>query len=383
MVAGSSDPIFRFLSAAPVNLRWIPVGLYACLAILAGRRGFALVDRYDRTATSGWTAAVVTTGAAVMLLEAPSTRFAGVAFVLAVAVALGPRSHPMAAPLVLVAGAVLSLFTFLWGQHALAQFVIMYTLFSSVLSLVVRLVQEENRRQAALLDQARWSASQYARANTRLQDDVFRAHLFGQSAERTRIAREVHDTVGHTLTAVLVQLKAAREELKVDPSRLAERLESLENTVRSVSQEVRAEVSRLRNAQAREENWRERWTRMCRLFSENTGIRVNTNIDERLRDVGDEIGENLYRVIQEGITNAYRHGKASYVDVSAAILSEEGRLVLRISDNGVGADRPRMGNGLAGMRERVTALGGRFAWQTMPSRGFDLGVVLPWREHGG
>ena len=90
------------------------------------------------------------------------------------------------------------------------------------------------------------------------------------------------------------------------------------------------------------------------------------------------ISETVYRLIQESLTNAYRHGRADYVDVAMSWETDDELVLLRVSDNGRGALSLSPGNGLTGMRERVAELGGSVVWQSSPGRGFDIGVDIPW-----
>jgi signal transduction histidine kinase len=239
----------------------------------------------------------------------------------------------------------------------------------------VKLAAREWEAQSKLFEQAKWAAVEIARANARLQDERNRTELRTRTSERERIAREIHDTVGYTLTAVLVQIDALRVDIAREPTKAPLRLEKLETSVRGAMRDVRREVSGLRDEDARKESWKTRWLKLCTTFADSTGIRVNTSISDELMEMQDALGETLYRVFQESLTNAYRHGRATLVDIAAGI--REDRLVIRISDNGSGAAALAPGNGLTGMQERVRSLGGEIAWRTQPGKGFDVGIVFP------
>ncbi len=236
------------------------------------------------------------------------------------------------------------------------------------------------RRQIALFDQAKWAAERMAQENVRLQETMSRKEVLSRSHERLRVAREVHDTVGHTLTAVLFQIKAAESLARLKPGELPERFEKVEAMVRSAIQEVRREVSSLRDEAERIGSWCVRTRALCESFADSTGVRINVQIDDSVDAVAAEIGESIYRVVQESLTNAYRHGRATVIDVAMGIHGR--RLIVRISDNGEGANKPEPGNGLTGIRERVQALGGRAVWQTLPHKGFDLGIEIPMEKAG-
>jgi signal transduction histidine kinase len=238
----------------------------------------------------------------------------------------------------------------------------------------VKIAAREWEAQSRLFEQAKWAAVEIARANARLQDERNRTELRTRTSERERLAREIHDTVGYTLTAVLVQIDALRVDIAREPGKAPVRLEKLETSVRGAMQDVRREVSGLRD-EARKESWKTRWLKLCTTFADSTGIRVNTSISDELMDMQDALGETLYRVFQESLTNAYRHGRATLVDIAAGI--REDRLVVRVSDNGGGAGAVVPGNGLTGMQERVHAMGGEIAWRTQAGKGFDIGIVFP------
>jgi signal transduction histidine kinase len=241
-----------------------------------------------------------------------------------------------------------------------------------------KLELEEWERQLALYDQARKAASEFVGINIRMQDSIDRTSSTTRLHERSRIAREIHDSVGYVLTAVLVQLQAAQEVLRVNPLRLMERLRLLEDMVRQSIQEVRHEVSDLRDESVLVRAGTSRWTRLCEAFADGTGIRVNTLMSDELETVNQGISEIIYRIIQEALTNAYRHGGADYIDVAMGWEQGHERILLRISDNGKGAGAVTPGNGLNGMRERLSAINGRIVWQTQPGRGFDIGIEIPW-----
>lgn len=236
------------------------------------------------------------------------------------------------------------------------------------------------RRQIALFDQAKWAAERIAHDNVRLQEAINRREILSRSHERLRVAREVHDTVGHTLTAVLFQIKAAESLARLKPDELPERFEKVEAMVRSAIQEVRREVSSLRDEAERIGSWRVRTRALCESFADSTGVRINLQIDDSVDAVGADVGESIFRVVQESLTNAYRHGRATVVDVAMGVHGR--RLIVRVSDNGEGASKPEPGNGLTGIRERVQALGGRAVWQTLPHKGFDLGIEIPMEQAG-
>lgn len=245
-------------------------------------------------------------------------------------------------------------------------------------SLLIRSGIREWRRQHNLFEQAQWAAEEIAKTNTRLRENMNWRELHSRSMERIRVAREVHDTVGHTLTSVLFQISAARAVIEEDPASAVHRLDKVEEMVRGSLQEVRKEVSHLRSEAETIEGWTSRCKAMCISYADVTGIRISVEFEAGIETVPDTVGEEVFRILQEGLTNAYRHGRAGSVDVKAGVRDEI--LYLRISDDGIGAAKTVPGNGLTGMKERVSAFGGTVAWQTLPHKGFDIGIRIPLSE---
>jgi signal transduction histidine kinase len=238
------------------------------------------------------------------------------------------------------------------------------------------------KHETRLYDHSRAEVAQLTSMYAKMSDDIDRAEGVSRIRERERVAREVHDTVGYTLSAVLMQIGVVRRMLATQPENLDTRLSKLEEMIRRSIQDVRGEVSRLRDDSVVTGAGRSRWIRLCQVFSESTGMRVHCDIPEELEYVSEELSNTLYRVFQESLTNAYRHGHADYVDITMKLDEERGLVLVRVSDNGVGGDTPMPGNGLTGMRERIESIGGSLAWKTLPGRGFDVGIDVPakWKS---
>ena len=233
------------------------------------------------------------------------------------------------------------------------------------------------RKQYTMADQARWAATEFAQANVRLQDSISDTEIRSTTEERNRLAREIHDTVGHSLTGLLAHLRTAREVLKIDAAQVAPILGNLEDMVHTAIGDVRQEVRLIRGREPIRLSWQVRWRQLCRSFTECTGTGVQLNMPEELGLLDNMIGESIYRILQESLTNAIRHGRATNVDITMKQKKRGGKLLIRISDDGKGAAMITTGVGLDGIRERTKALNGAVAWKTMPGKGFDLGVELP------
>lgn len=184
-------------------------------------------------------------------------------------------------------------------------------------------------------------------------------------AERERIARDLHDLLGHTLSVIVLKSELAARLLPTDPNRAEQEVREVEQTARSALAEVRSAVAGYRAKGLRAELLNAR-----RALSA-AGVDLEATID--LPALPAEHEAALALALREAATNVARHADADHTTVHAHATPDE--VTLEISDDGRGAGRPD-GAGLAGMRERITALGGQVSRRTGPPGGERPGTVL-------
>ncbi|MBG0830295.1 sensor histidine kinase [Planomonospora sp. ID67723] len=194
------------------------------------------------------------------------------------------------------------------------------------------------------------------------------------AAERNRVARDIHDDLGHHLTAVVVLLEKATAFRDLDPGQAQRAIEDAHRSARRALDDVRHSVRTLRADPA-----------PFRLSSALAGLVDDQADDGRvavtLEFSGDEDGYDaqtltaLYRAAQEGITNARRHANATRVSVAVAF--DESGARLTVADDGTGLPPGREGFGLLGMRERAELAGGRVEIDSGPGTGTCLTVTVP------
>jgi signal transduction histidine kinase len=223
-------------------------------------------------------------------------------------------------------------------------------------------------------------------AHAQLREYAERVGELAVAEERTRLARELHDSLGHHLTLLSVQLRAASKLILLDPAHGAGEVEKARAVVAEALQDVRQSVSTLRAMAGGQLQPVEALPRLIQEFRDATGIMVNYQADESLRAIALSPAQavTLYRVVQEGLTNVQKHAHAGRVDISVEQLPRV--LRVRIADNGVGnqkAGDSQPGFGLMGLRERVERLGGSMTQGSHDAVGFELCVELPvMRETG-
>jgi signal transduction histidine kinase len=217
--------------------------------------------------------------------------------------------------------------------------------------------------------------AELGQANHKLGEYAAQVEELATIKERNRLAREIHDTIGHYLTVVNVQLEAAQTIFDSDPRHALEAVRKAKSLVQEGLSEVRRSVAALRASALDERSLREAMAalveeiRVAGLISEFT-IRGET------RPLRSQEKLTLYRVAQEGLTNVRKHAHATRVDLTLDYESvSEVRLVVK--DNGVGSAAADGGFGLLGLRERVRLLNGQLQVTTASGQGFTLEVALP------
>jgi signal transduction histidine kinase len=188
-----------------------------------------------------------------------------------------------------------------------------------------------------------------------------------RAGERLKLSRELHDVAGHTLTAL--KLNLAR--LARDPT-LADREEIRIST--ALADDLLAQIRQVVGA-LRAHDGVDLRTAFEALTRATPGVRIGIDIEEGLRVDNIDRAETLLRCAQEAITNALRHGRASRIDLRLG--RDDDGLTLSVDNDGLAPTSLAAGNGLTGMRERVTALGGDLTLMPTPPRGLRVRVRLP------
>jgi signal transduction histidine kinase len=182
----------------------------------------------------------------------------------------------------------------------------------------------------------------------------------GQLAERNRLARELHDSVGHALTVTTLQAAAARRLLDTDPDFVRSALAAIEDAGRGATEDLDHVIGLLREREHGRPAPQPTLTHLDRLVADAraAGLEVEVDVGGAVDDVPAAVSREGYRIVQEGLTNAVRHGGWAPVSLRLAV---SGRTLeidlanpLRADAGGTGG-----GRGLDGMRERVALLGGR------------------------
>jgi len=206
-----------------------------------------------------------------------------------------------------------------------------------------------------------------------------RRALAAQENERRRLARELHDEVGQTLTGVVLQLEALQ---RMAPNALKEAIVDVQETARAGVEDMR-EIARGLRPQALDEfGLRSALVSLASQTSDHTSVRVRPQLAEGLPALAHEQDLAIYRVAQESLTNVVRHANARHVDISL-VQNDVGDVELHVRDDGRGIaahEANGTGTGLAGMRERALLIGGRLSIRAHEDGGTEVRLTVPAGE---
>jgi len=241
-----------------------------------------------------------------------------------------------------------------------------------VFAAVFTLMAENERRARGEVERL---AIQLSQANDSLREYAAQAEELATIKERNRLAREIHDTLGHYLTTINIQLEAAQAVLESDRPRAIDALRNAQALTKDGLADVRRSVAALRDSPMQGRPLPEAVQALASECREAGIVTEFAPLGDR-RPLPPPIELALYRVAQEGLTNVRRHSHASRAEI--VLDYRDAKTVrLQLQDNGVGAKDAGGGFGLLGVRERVQLLGGAMETTAAPEGGFVLRVELP------
>ncbi|MDJ0594555.1 MAG: sensor histidine kinase [Pleurocapsa sp. MO_226.B13] len=220
------------------------------------------------------------------------------------------------------------------------------------------------------------SRTKLFQANRRLREYALKIENQATLQERNRIAREIHDSVGHYLTAQSIQLENTSVFLTQDPTKAANHLAKARQLGKDALFNIRASVATLRNNPIQNQPLKTTIEKLIQEFQSNTKIAIAPKIDLTSK-LPVEINTAIYRIVQEALTNITKHSQATKVDLYLQETTDQ--ILLSIRDNGCGFNQNdnTTGFGLQGMEERTKALQGDFAIATKLGQGSQIEITIP------
>jgi signal transduction histidine kinase len=230
-------------------------------------------------------------------------------------------------------------------------------------------------READAREEIQRLAADLRGANHRLAEYAAQVEELATIRERNRLAREIHDNLGHYLTVVNVQIEAARSIMDKNPDKALDALHKAQGLTQDGLKSIRHSVSALRESPLAKRPLPEALTLLLEQ-TEETGVTTTFTVEGKHKPIDPKIALTLYRTAQEALTNARKHANASHINLRLDYQNDQ-TIHLAISDNGIGAENIEGGFGLLGIRERVQLLNGRFETISIPGQGFSVVVSIP------
>lgn len=247
--------------------------------------------------------------------------------------------------------------------------------------IIVQLVSIHREQRAALAE----AYERQAAAHRRLQQYAATVEQLTISRERNRLARELHDTLAHSLSAATVQLEAVRSVWHVDRARAQTLLDQTDETIRRGLVEARRAMQRLRASPLEDKGLTGALRELAETAAERSGAALQLAMEPNLDGhVAPAAEQGLYRIAQEALENVVRHAEARNIGVR--LEAQDGRLVLTVEDDGQGitagdeqnGQSPnRNGLGILGMKERAGVVGGQLDIDSRPGMGTTVRLVIP------
>ena len=216
-------------------------------------------------------------------------------------------------------------------------------------------------------------------ANEQLQEYASMTEKMTQTKERNRLAREIHDTLGHTLTGIATGLDACLALIDISPEQTKKQLKLLSEVSREGIKDVRRSVSELRPDALERLSLDAAIRKMIIDMSQASDVKIYFSTEEKHLKFDEDEENAIYRVIQESITNAVRHGKAGKIWIT--LKRQDDMISLTIKDNGIGAKEIKSGFGTKHIKERIEMLHGTVAFDG--NDGFTVTAEIPirWGEN--
>lgn len=216
------------------------------------------------------------------------------------------------------------------------------------------------------------------KSNEQLRD-LYRRLQSAREEERTRIAREIHDEFGQTLTALKIDLAWIKKRLPDEQVMVSQKIESMSKTIGMAISSIKKLSADLRPGILDDFGLIAAIEWQAEEFEARTGTICNLSLDVGGIEINEDISTAVFRILQETLTNIMRHADAKRVELQ--LMVEGGELVFTVHDNGKGIAEPDMAAprsfGLLGIRERAAALGGKVDITSSPNRGTTVSARIP------
>ncbi len=192
--------------------------------------------------------------------------------------------------------------------------------------------------------------------------------------ERQRFSRDAHDTLGHTMTVLITQLKVAEILCKTNAEAAREKITESLLVAKEGLRELRKSIMGIAPGKLSEDNIKSSILNLINDYK-STGMKIDVTVNGDFESLPDDLIQALFRLLQEALTNSLRHGRATHVDI--VMNSADSKLKVLIKDNGTGCKNINKGFGLKGMEQRISAFNGTVHYGSDGENGFNIFVEVP------
>ncbi|NOV04329.1 sensor histidine kinase [Paenibacillus planticolens] len=213
------------------------------------------------------------------------------------------------------------------------------------------------------------------RTHRELEEATARSQRYAVLEERTRIARDIHDSIGHGLTSVIVQLQALPYVIKVEPGNMDQTISNVLDVARNCLKEVRLVVHQMANEDSG--NGPTELQNLIRNVQQQSGLPIKFTCAGPMRPWNTGISELMYRLLQEALTNVIRHAEAAKVEID--LYESREMLVLSVKDDGIYTKDTELspGFGMSGMIARCERIGGSCQFEPCDPHGLGITFKVP------
>ncbi len=245
------------------------------------------------------------------------------------------------------------------------------------ISMMLKQSEEKNSVKTRQIKHLNSAISQLTDANIGFQSYTKNLEMQTLIEERKRVSREIHDTVGYALTNIIIMMEAAMLLTDRQKAKRNNLLSTSREQAKKGLEETRTALRHLRNEKIAGAYGINMIQELVSAFKQATGTDIKVEYGNLSGFTNERIDAIVFRIIQEGLTNALRHGMATVIRINFWITDE--RLSLSIYDNGIGSGEIVEGIGVAGMRERISAIGGIIDIRNVVD-GFKISVEIPLEQ---
>jgi len=291
---------------------------------------------------------------------------------------VGWQYHPR---WVLLSGIGLSLLDAALAFPAIRDNAVLYPFYIAIVVARMFSVTAVGIGMAWMVNRQREHRAALAEANRKLTLYAAGTEQLAVSQERNRMARELHDTLAHSLSGVIVQLEAVEALWDVNLAGARKMIEHIHRSARSGLTEVRRALTSLRASPLEDLGLALAISDLAESVATRIDLELKLNVADRIENIPPEVEQCVYRVAQEALENVARHSKARSLHISLA--QPNGHLMLTVKDDGQGFDRNNVDEtryGLKGLRERAEMIGGTLRIESKLNQGTTVQLSIPLPE---